>query len=166
MAATLAATYGIYGPAFELLEHVPREPGSEEYLNSEKYEIRAWDLERPDSLAPLIRAVNAIRREHPALQTNERLVFHDIDDDAMLAYTKRSADGLDIVLTVVSLDPHARRAGTLRLHHGRLDLEPGHGIRVTDLLEGGTERWAGEAPRIELVPGTRQARILQLAPAR
>ncbi|HEU5311616.1 MAG TPA: alpha-1,4-glucan--maltose-1-phosphate maltosyltransferase, partial [Candidatus Eisenbacteria bacterium] len=158
MAATLAATYGIYGPAFELLEHDPREPGSEEYLNSEKYEIRTWDLERPDSLAPLIRSVNAIRREHPALQTNERLVFHDIDDDAMLAYTKRSADGSDIVLTVVSLDPHARRAGALRLHHGALGLDPGHGIQVTDLLEGGPERWGADHPRIELVPGTRQAR--------
>ena len=166
MAATLAATYGIYGPAFELLEHVPREPGSEEYLNSEKYEIRAWDLERPDSLAPLIRKVNAIRGEHPALQTNERLVFHDIDDDAMLAYTKRSADGSDIVLTIVSLDPRARRAGTLRLHHGALDLDAGHGVQVTDLLEGGTERWGSEHPRIELVPGARQVRILQLAPAR
>ena len=166
MAATLAASYGIYGPAFELLEHVPREPGSEEYLNSEKYEIKTWDLERPDSLAPLIRQVNAIRREHPALQSNERLVFHDIDDDAMLAYTKRSSDASDIVLTVVGLDPHARRAGTLRLHHGALDLEPGRGIQVTDLLEGGTERWSGDAQRIELVPGTRQARILQLAAAR
>ena len=166
MAATLAATYGIYGPAFELLEHVPREPGSEEYLNSEKYEVKTWDLERPDSLAPLIRRVNAIRVDHPALQTNERLVFHDIDDDAMLAYTKRSTDGSDIVLTVVSLDPHARRAGTLRLHHGALGLDPGHGVQVTDLLEGGTERWGSDHPRIELVPGRRQARILQLAPAR
>jgi starch synthase (maltosyl-transferring) len=166
MAATLAASYGIYGPAFELLEHVPREPGSEEYLHSEKYEIKTWDLERPDSLAPLIRQVNAIRRDHPALQSNERLTFHDIDDDAMLAYTKRSGDGADTVLTVVSLDPHGRRAGTLRLHHGALDLDPGRGVQVTDLLEGGTERWAGDAQRIELVPGTRQARILQLAAAR
>jgi len=166
MAATLAASYGIYGPAFELLEHVPREPGSEEYLHSEKYEIKTWDLERPDSLAPLIRQVNAIRRDHPALQSNERLTFHDIDDDAMLAYTKRSGDGADTVLTVVSLDPHGRRAGTLRLHHGALDLDPGRGVHVTDLLEGGTERWAGDAQRIELVPGTRQVRILQLAAAR
>jgi starch synthase (maltosyl-transferring) len=166
MAATLAASYGIYGPAFELLEHIPREPGSEEYLHSEKYEIRAWDLERPDSLAPLIRQVNAIRREHPALQSNEQLVFHDIDDDAVLAYTKRSADGSDIVLTLVSLDPHASRGGTLRLHHDALDLDPGRGVQVTDLLQGGTERWGGEHPRIELVPGTRQARILQLAAAR
>jgi starch synthase (maltosyl-transferring) len=110
--------------------------------------------------------VNAIRREHPALQSNDRLVFHDIDDDALLAYTKRSADGSDIVLMVVSLDPHARRAGTLRLHHGTLGLEPGHGVQVTDLLEGGRETWGAEAPRIELVPGRRQARILQLAAAR
>jgi starch synthase (maltosyl-transferring) len=166
MAATLAATYGIYGPAFELLEHIPREPGSEEYLNSEKYEIRTWDLERPDSLAPLIREVNRIRREHPALQSNEGLVFHDIDDDALLAYTKRTADGRDTVLTVVSLDPHARRAGTLRLHHGALDLDPGRGVQATDLLEGGRETWGRDDPRIELVPGKRQARILHLAPAR
>jgi hypothetical protein len=67
---------------------------------------------------------------------------------------------------VVSLDPHARRAGTLRLHHGTLGLEPGHGVQVTDLLEGGRETWGAEAPRIELVPGRRQARILQLAAAR
>jgi starch synthase (maltosyl-transferring) len=166
MAATLAATYGIYGPAFELLEHVPREPGSEEYLNSEKYEIRAWDLERPDSLAPLIRDVNRIRRDHPALQSNDGLTFHDIDDDALLAYTKRSADGSDIVLTVVSIDPHARRAGSLRLHHAALDLDPGRGVVATDLLEGGRETWAATTPRIELVPGTRQARILQLTQAR
>ena len=84
----------------------------------------------------------------------------------MLAYTKRSADGSDIVLTIVSLDPRARRAGTLRLHHGALDLDAGHGVQVTDLLEGGTERWGSEHPRIELVPGARQVRILQLAPAR
>ena len=165
MAATLAATYGIYGPAFELLEHVPREPGSEEYLNSEKYEIRTWDLEQPDSLAPLIREVNRIRREHPALQSNERLVFHDIDDDALLAYTKQSADGRDTVLTVVSLDPHARRAGTLRLHHGALDLDPGRGVVATDLLEGGRETLgtrrsahrarAGQTPGAHPPAGTR-----------
>jgi starch synthase (maltosyl-transferring) len=166
LAATLAATYGIYGPAFELQEHVPREPGSEEYRDSEKYEVRRWDLERPDSLAPLIRALNRIRRAHPALQTNEGLAFQEIGDDALLAYTKRSADGSDIVLTVVSLDPRKTRAGTLKLHHGELGLDPGRGVVATDLLEGGTERWGAEPVVIELVPGTRQARILQLGQAR
>jgi starch synthase (maltosyl-transferring) len=166
LAATLAAAYGIYGPAFELGENVPREPGSEEYRDSEKYELRHWDLERPDSLAPLIQAVNRIRHEHPALHSNEGLAFHEIDNDALLAYTKRSPDGDDIVLTVVSLDPKAARAGTLRLHHGALGLDPGRGIRATDLLEGGSEVWAGDGPRIALEPGRRQAMILQLAPAR
>ncbi len=162
MAATLSSLYGIYGPAFELGEHVPREPGSEEYLDSEKYQLRHWDLERPDSLAPLIAKVNAIRRAHPALQSNERLEFHDIDDDALLAYTKRSADGSDTVLTVVSLDPRAPRSGLLRLKHWMIGLDEGRPIEVTDLLEGGTERWDRPERRIELRPGTRQAIILGL----
>ena len=93
-------------------------------------------------------------------------MFHDIDDDALLAYTKQSADGRDTVLTVVSLDARARRAGTLRLQHGALDLDPGRGVVATDLLDGGRETWGHDHPRIELVPGKRQARILQLAPAR
>src|SRR5213075_1672163 len=79
LAATLAANYGIYGPAYELLEHTPREPGSEEYLNSEKYEIRHWYLERSDSLAPLIARVNRIRRANPALQADWSLHFHPVD---------------------------------------------------------------------------------------
>ena len=166
LAATLAATYGIYGPAYELCENVPREPGSEEYRDSEKYQVRHWDLERPDSLAPLIGAVNRIRREHPALQANEGLAFHEIDDDALLAYTKRSADGTDVVLTVVSLDPHRPRSGTLRLRHAELGFDEGRGIVALDLLEGGTETWSAGEPRIALVPGTRQARILQLRAAR
>ena len=70
LAATLGANYGIYGPAFELMEHRPQKPGSEEYLDSEKYEIRAWDLERPDSLKEFICLVNRIRRENPALQND------------------------------------------------------------------------------------------------
>jgi starch synthase (maltosyl-transferring) len=166
LAATLAATYGIYGPAYELCENVPREPGSEEYRDSEKYQIRHWDLERPDSLAPLIGAVNRIRREHPALQANDGLAFHEIDDDALLAYSKRSADGADIVLTVVSLDPGGPRSGTLRLRHAELGFDEGRGIEALDLLEGGTQTWTAPEQRIALEPGTRQARILQLRAAR
>ena len=166
LAATLAAAYGIYGPAFELGENVPREAGSEEYRDSEKYQLRHWNLERPDSLAPLIRAVNRIRLDHPALHANEGLAFHDIDDDALLAYSKRSADASDTVLAVVSLDPHGPRSGTLRLRHAELGLDPTRAVEATDLLEGGAERWAPEGTRIELVPGRRQARILHLRPVR
>ena len=89
LAATLAANYGIYGPAFELGEATPREPGSEEYLDSEKYQQRTWDLTGPRALRALITRVNAARRAHPALQSNERLRFHAIDNDRLLA-TRRA----------------------------------------------------------------------------
>ena len=89
LAATLTANYGVYGPAFELLEGRALAPEREEYLDSEKYEQRSWDLERDDSLAELITRVNAIRREHPALQLDRTLRFHETGNDALLAYSKR-----------------------------------------------------------------------------
>src|SRR5690606_40446156 len=96
LAGTLSSNYGIYGPAFELMEHVPREPGSEEYLDSEKYQLRTWDLDRPDSLRHVIARLNRIRRENPALHDNRTLRFHrvtrdDVDVDELIAYSKSSA---------------------------------------------------------------------------
>jgi starch synthase (maltosyl-transferring) len=88
LAATLSSNYGIYGPAFELLEHLPIRPGAEEYLDSEKYEVRSWDLARPDSIRPLLARINAARRAHPALQSNDALVFHDTDNPQLLCYSK------------------------------------------------------------------------------
>ena len=88
LAATLSANYGIYGPAFELQEHFPRSPGSEEYAHSEKYEIRWWDLARPDSLSEFIARVNKIRRDHRALQFNDALQFHPVDNEQIIAYSK------------------------------------------------------------------------------
>src|SRR5207237_440668 len=87
LAATLSSNYGVYGPAFELMEHTPRDPGTEEYLDSEKYQQRTWNLSARNSLAPLIATVNAARRDHPALQTNERLWFHPVDNEQLLAYS-------------------------------------------------------------------------------
>src|SRR5439155_22051087 len=100
------ASYGIYGPAFELMEDTPLQPGSEEYLHSEKYEIRHWDVERPDSLRDLIARVNMIRRENPALQTDRTLRFHSIDNDYLLAYSKTDPRAGNTILTVVSVDPY------------------------------------------------------------
>ena len=88
LAATLSANYGIYGPAYELMESTPREPGSEEYLDSEKYQLRHWDLDRPDSLWPLIARVNRIRRENAALQSDATLSFCTIDNEQLIAYMK------------------------------------------------------------------------------
>jgi starch synthase (maltosyl-transferring) len=88
LATTLAASYGIYGPAFELCEHVPIRPGSEEYLHSEKYQLRRWDRRDPNSLAPLITLLNQIRRTNPALQSDLSLHFHPVDNPQIIAYSK------------------------------------------------------------------------------
>src|SRR5690606_36539959 len=113
LAATLAASYGIYGPAFELMEATPREPGSEEYRDSEKYQIRSWDFDRPDSLAELIGRLNRARLDNPALQSDWSLVFHRIDNEAMICYSKSAGD--NVVLTIVNLDPYHVQSGWTEL---------------------------------------------------
>jgi starch synthase (maltosyl-transferring) len=164
LAATLAATYGIYGPAFELGVNVPREPGSEEYLHSEKYEIRHWDVDAETSIAPLIRQVNAIRRVHPALQTNDGLAFHATGDDQVLAYTKRTATeaGPDVILTVVTLDPRTPRSIGIDLPVADLGLDPNRPLVAELLLESRTETWHGGSATISLDPATCPAAIVHL----
>jgi starch synthase (maltosyl-transferring) len=152
LAATLASSYGIYGPAYELGENLPREPGSEEYLNSEKYQQRTWDLDSPTSLAPLIATVNRVRREHPALQSNDRLTFLPIENDDLIAYSKQTADGSDIILVVVNLDPLGAQGGTLELPWA----VP---LRVTDLLTGRSYAWSGGRAWIQLDPAVMPAHL-------
>ncbi len=162
LAATLAASYGIYGPAFELCENVPREPGSEEYLNSEKYEIKHWDLKSPQSLEDLITRINRIRRENPALQFNHRLAFHSVDNDQLLAYTKSLEDGTDTILTVVNLDPHYTQRGWLELPLHELGLEPEQVYQMHDLLTGARFFWKGARNYVELNPENTPAHIFRL----
>jgi starch synthase (maltosyl-transferring) len=157
LAATLSADYGIYGPAFELGEATPLEPGSEEYLNSEKYQQRTWDLERPDSLRALITQVNRARREHPALQRNEGLRFHHIDNDQLIAYTRQSPDRKDVVLVIVSLDARNEQSGTLELSLEPLGLDPDRPIQLHDELTGESELFHGSRQGVILTPGRRQA---------
>jgi starch synthase (maltosyl-transferring) len=164
LAATLAATYGIYGPPYELGEHVARDPGTEEYLDSEKYQLRHWDLDRPDSIAPLITKVNRIRREHPALQSNEGLAFHSIDDERLLAYSKRTPDRSDVMLIVVNLDPRGARTGMLELPLEELGIDPDRAFEAVDLLSGTTHVWHGPLNRIELDPAVSPAAILHIRP--
>jgi starch synthase (maltosyl-transferring) len=164
LAATLAASYGIYGPPFELGEHVAREPGSEEYLDSEKYVVRYWDLDDHRTIAPLIRTVNRIRRDHPALQFNDRLAFHEVDDDHLIAYSKRSADGDDVVLTIVNLDPHHRHSGALDLPLHEFGIDPDRPFEAVDLLSEETFLWQGARNVVELDPATCPAHILHLRP--
>ncbi len=115
LAATLGASYGIYGPAFELGENAPREPGSEEYLNSEKYELKNWDLESPQSIRHFIARVNQIRRENPALQRDHSLKFHETDNPYLICYSKTSEDLSNIIIVVVNLDWAHTQSGWVTL---------------------------------------------------
>lgn len=161
LAATLAASYGIYGPAFELMESAPREPGSEEYLDSEKYQLRSWDLDRPDSLAELIARVNRIRRDEPALQSDRSLAFHPIDNDRMIAYSKVTETG-EGVLVVVNLDPHNRQTGWIDVPLERFGLEGDRPYQMHDLLSGARYLWSGSRNFIGLDPATHPAHVFRI----
>jgi starch synthase (maltosyl-transferring) len=162
LAATLGANYGMYGPAFELGDHVPREPKSEEYLNSEKYEIRTWDVDRPDSLRALIAQVNRIRREHVALQSDWSLRFHTIGNEYMLAYSKRDERSRDFVLTIVNLNPHAAQSGWLELDLAEIGLSTDQAFRVVDLLGGSEFVWQGPRAFISLDPAVTPAHVFYI----
>jgi len=162
LAATLGASYGIYGPAFELTEHVPREPGSEEYRDSEKYEVRYWDIARQDSLSAFIGLINRARHENPALQSNEKLRFHDIDNPEIIAYSKSSSDLENVVVTVVNLDPHHAHSGWLTLDLETLGIEAGQSYQMHDLLTGARYLWQGPTNYIHLDPGSVPAHIFRV----
>jgi starch synthase (maltosyl-transferring) len=162
LAATLGASYGIYGPAYELCENNPREPDSEEYLNSEKYEIRHWNLNAPGGLQELITRVNRIRRENPALQTDHRLEFHPVNNDQLIAYTKSTADGTDTVLTVVNLDPQRKQSGWVELPMEHFRLDPGRVYQMHDLLTGARYLWRDMRNYVELDPHFAPAHIFRL----
>jgi starch synthase (maltosyl-transferring) len=162
LAATLSANYGIYGPAFELGQNTPREPGSEEYLNSEKYQIRHWNLEDPDSLRDFIAQVNRIRHENEALQSNASLQFHATDNDQIICYSKQSADGKNTIIVVVSFDPSFTQAGWAGIDLGALGMSYDVPFQVYDLLSGATYQWQGAWNFIELNPHTRPAHIFRI----
>jgi starch synthase (maltosyl-transferring) len=162
LAATLGANYGIYGPAFELLAREPREPGSEEYLNSEKYEIRRWDTADPATLAPFIARLNAIRRDNPALQSDRNLAFHDVDNEQLVCYSKRTAALDNIVLVVVNLDPHHVQSGWVEVPLGEWRMEPGRPYQVHDLLSGARYLWHGPRNYVSLDPQRSNAQIFRL----
>ncbi len=152
LAATLGASYGIYGPAFELLESEAREPGSEEYRDSEKYQIRNWSLDRPDSLRDFIARVNGIRRENPALQSDRGLVFHPLDNPALIAYSKATPDRANVIVAVVNLDPHHAQSGWLDLDLPALGITAEQSFQVHDLLSGARFLWSGTRNFVRLDP--------------
>ncbi|MBX6340879.1 MAG: DUF3416 domain-containing protein, partial [Thermomicrobiaceae bacterium] len=162
LAATLGASYGIYGPAFEVAENRAIEYGKEEYLHSEKYQIRHWELGGPETLRPLITRVNRIRRENPALQSDRTLQFHRIDNDQIIAYTKRSEDNENLILTVVNLDPHYTQSGWLELPLEALGINPEHPYQVHDLLTDARYIWQGPVNYVELNPHVMPAHVFRV----
>jgi starch synthase (maltosyl-transferring) len=162
LAATLGASYGIYGPAFELCEDRAKEYGSEEYLDSEKYEIRRWNLDDSRSLKDFIARVNRVRRENQALQSDWSLRFHTVENDNLLCYTKRTEDESNIVLMVMNLDPHHTHGGWLQVPAEELGLEPGQPFQVHDLLSNARFLWHGPRNYVELNPRICPAYVFRL----
>jgi starch synthase (maltosyl-transferring) len=159
LASTLSSNYGIYGPAFELMDHVAR-PGAEEYVDNEKYEIKHWDVEQPESLQVLITRINHIRHEYECLHDNATLEFHPTDNDTLLCYSKRRGD--KAILVVVNLDPHHRQTGFVDLDLEKLGILDGTTYQVHDLLSEARYLWSGARNYVDLDPSEMPAHVFAI----
>jgi starch synthase (maltosyl-transferring) len=174
LAGTLAASYGIYGPVYELGERAPRFEGSEEYLDGEKYEIRRFDLTDTASVAPFLRRLNEIRRQQIALQDNRTLKFHSVDNEALMAYSKTSAGiapEADLaagdlaeapVLVVVNLDTVHKQSGWIDLDLEAIGVDVTEPYVVHDLLSDDRYEWKGHRNFVILDPKTTPAHIFRI----
>src|SRR4051794_32159055 len=168
LASTLSPSWGVYS-GYELCEHVAVRAGSEEYLDSEKYQYRPrdWAAAAGRSIAPYLTELNRIRREHPALQYLRNIAFHRADDDMLLCYSRRlegayTPDGReDLIIVIVNLDPHATRETTVHLDMPALGMNWTDAFEVTDLLGGATYRW-GEHDYVRLDPFEHPAHVLHV----
>ena len=166
LAATLSSNYGLYGPAYELLEGRPAKPApgrtsSEEYLDSEKYQIRQWERSAPHSIAPFLTELNQIRRSNPALQRNAALHFHSVANDQLLAYSKSFAG--NTILVVVNLDPLHQQSGVLDLNMPALNLPWQCSFDVQDLLTGAVYPWHDQWNYVALTPAA-TAHVFRIVP--
>ncbi len=162
LAATLASVYGVYS-GFELCEAAAL-PGREEYANSEKYEIKHWDWDRPGHIKDLIQAVNRIRRDNPALQYLTTLEFCNADNPAVIFYAKIMPDRSNAVFVAVNLDPHQAQETMIDLPLGRLGLAPDRPYLLDDLLLGHSWWWTGGRQHLRLEPGRNPAAIFRINP--
>jgi len=162
LAATLGANYGIYGPAFEHCENVARQPGSEEYLNSEKYELKHWDLETPYSLKAFIARINRIRHENQALHRDANLRFHATDNPQVICYSKATGDLSDIVIVLCNLDSFHKQTGWIDLDLESLGLDAQCAFQAHDLLSDGRFLWSGARNYFELTPESLPAHVMKV----
>ncbi len=162
LAATLGTSYGIYGPAFELCQDQAVGPDSVDYLDSEQYELKWWAWDAPGNLSDLIASINRIRKTNPALQSNDRLWFHPVDNEEIIAYSKASEDYSNVILTLANLDPHHTQAGTVDLTLDHLGVNSDDRYTAHDLLSGDRYSWKGSRNFVELDPLQMPAHILRL----
>ena len=151
LAALLSSNWGIYGPAYELMEHEAR-PGSGEYADNEKYQLRQWDLDRPDSLRWVLAQLNRIRHKNPALQTNAQVRFHDTDNEHLLCFSKRTADSTNVIVVVANLNYYKAEDGWVTLDLDELSLDPNREFQVHDLLRDVRYQWRGPRSYVRLDP--------------
>jgi starch synthase (maltosyl-transferring) len=170
LAATLSPSYGIYS-GFELCENRALSPGSEEYLDSEKYQYKAWDWNRPGNIKELVTTVNRIRRTHAALARARNIRFLESSNPNIIAYAKIAPDLADVLVMVVNLEPHSVQDGTIRLvpelFHRAERGKPVTGsvpasYELTDLLTESTYTWRGEWNYVRLDPTWMPAHILHV----
>jgi starch synthase (maltosyl-transferring) len=162
LAGTLGASYGIYGPAFEVCENRALKPGSEEYLNSEKYQIRDWDLNSPYSIKYLVARVNQSRHKHPALQSDGSLKFHTTDNEQIICYSKQTEDSSDVMLMIVNLDPYNTQSGWVSLPLESLGIYPYQPYQLHDMLNDAHYTWSGDRNYVELDPRAIPAHVFWL----
>jgi len=159
LASTLSSAYGLYGPPFEHVDNI-QAPGREEYANNEKYEVRSWNWNDTSSLQPLIKRINKIRRENPALQYMRNLTFVETSSPHVIAFTKRRGDNL--ILVVVNLDPYHEHEGVLRLPLSELNLPSDRPYEVHDLIGGERYYWSGADNFVRLNPHISPAHIFKV----
>lgn len=160
LAATLSPVYGIYS-GFELCENEPT-PGKEEYLNSEKYEVKVRDWDAPGNIKPIITRLNQMRRENPALQGYDNLRFIEVDNPNILGYAKMTADASNVIVVAVSLDPFQKQNSYLYLPLADFGIGEDDLYQVHDLLRDEYYLWRGAQNYVELAPGDKQAHIFKI----
>jgi starch synthase (maltosyl-transferring) len=161
LAATLSSNYGIYGPVFELCVQDAL-PGREEYLDSEKYEIRHWNRNQDGNISTFIKQVNRIRKENTALQNTNTIRFHALDNPNLICYDKISDDKENHLLVVVNLDPHYRQSGWVDLPLEDLHIPVDQPFMVHDLFTDEKYIWQGPRNYIELDPQKLPAHIFRI----
>lgn len=172
LAATLSASYGIYGPAFELAANHPADNGKEEYGSSEKYELKNWDLDTPNTIRPLIARVNQIRHTQDALRTNRTLRFHEVGNDGLLCFSKTTHAGpnpdperprCNPMFMAVNLDPVNINSEIVQLDLGSLGIDPSRPFEAYDMLNDRRYTWHGSQVFIELDPTVTPAHIMRIS---